>query len=139
MSESDKPSRDLSRDLVSLDRLVTVIMDERDRRYEQRFLAQEAAVSAAFKAADNALAKVDAATVRDKIAANEWRDAMNDREKNFIGRPEFSAELQAIKAKIETLAGTRGAGLNAAWGYFLGAVGVLVAIAAVVVDILVHR
>ena len=105
----------------SLEKHVLAIMDERDKRYEQRFLATEKATSDAFKAADGALTKAEAVMIRDKAQANEWREAMNDREKTFLPRAEYSVSHQALADKIDALAGTRWAGLTAALGWAFAA------------------
>lgn len=113
---------------ITLERFFTTLMDANDKRYEQRFIAMEKATLAMISAADNALSKADATAVRDKAAANEWRAAMNDREKLFIARPEFAAEISNLQKKIEDLAGTRLAGMSAAWGIMLGAGGILISL-----------
>ena len=84
------------------------LIDAHDRRYEERFAlrdkavtdafaAAEKAVNAALAAADKAVTAAMAATSKatsvaettdDKwrANANEWRQAMDDREKNFLSR-----------------------------------------------------
>lgn len=51
------------------------LMDERDRRYEQRFNAQEEAVKVYKETSD-----------KWQASANEWRGAMTDRERNFLSK-----------------------------------------------------
>ncbi len=51
------------------------LMNERDRRYEERFIASETARKIYEDSAD-----------KWRLAANEWRGAMTDRERNFISR-----------------------------------------------------
>lgn len=51
------------------------LMAEQEKRHEQRFSAQELAVAIAERAADK---------WRDQ--ANEWRQAMLDRERNFFSK-----------------------------------------------------
>jgi len=51
------------------------VSNERDKRYEQRFQAQEQALNVA-----------EAAAERWRLNANEWRAAMTDRERNFFSR-----------------------------------------------------
>ena len=114
-----------------LEKYIRTVMDERDRRYEQRFSAQEEATRAAFRAADGALTKAETVMIRDKDQANEWREAMNDREKTFMPRAEYQAEHRALSDRITLLTGTRQSGFNAAWGYLLGVLGLAVAVAAV--------
>jgi len=78
------------------------ISNERDRRYEQRFQAQEQAISVA-----------EAAAERWRLNANEWRSAMTDRERNFfsrgmgyvVGAVSIFGTIVAIAMAIVTLAG----------------------------------
>lgn len=56
-------------------KLLNEIAAERDRRYSERFLAQESALKLAQENANRWMA-----------AANEWRQAMNDRERDFLPR-----------------------------------------------------
>jgi hypothetical protein len=51
------------------------LMNERDRRYEQRFSSQEEAVRVYKETSD-----------KWQAAANEWRGAMTDRERNFLSK-----------------------------------------------------
>ena len=51
------------------------LMDERDRRYEQRFLESEKALELANKHSEQW-----------RSSANEWRQAMTDREREFLPR-----------------------------------------------------
>ena len=84
------------------------LMEAHDRRYEERFAsrdkavtealaAAEKAVNAALSAADKAVAAAMAATSKAttiaetndekwRANANEWRKAMDDRERNFLSR-----------------------------------------------------
>lgn len=51
------------------------LMDERDRRYEQRFRESEKALDLANEHGE-----------KWRTAANEWRQAMTDREREFLPR-----------------------------------------------------
>jgi len=70
------------------------LMNERDKRYEQRFASQEEAVRVYKETSD-----------KWQAAANEWRGAMTDRERNFLskGMGYVVAALSAI-ALILTIA-----------------------------------
>jgi hypothetical protein len=54
------------------------LMDERDRRYGEKFLAAEKAVSAALAASEKAAEKTESALKEYKTGANEWRDTVKD-------------------------------------------------------------
>lgn len=64
------------------------LMNERDRRYGERFAAQEKAI---------AVAEMNAEKWR--MNANEWREAMNDRERNFL-----SKNMGIVLAIVSTVA-----------------------------------
>lgn len=88
---------------------VEALLAERDLRYNERFDAQEKAndkaLEAATKATDAALAAVEkattiqAATTKEwQSAANEWRQAMNDREAKFLPRAEYDEARKAARS-----------------------------------------
>jgi hypothetical protein len=54
------------------------IMDERDRLYDQRFVAQERSVDAAMISAREAVEKAERAVDRRLENTNEWRQVIND-------------------------------------------------------------
>lgn len=92
---------------------------ERDKRYEQRFQAQEAA------------------TTYMRQITNEFRGQLADQQATFITRSETLARAQANADKIDALATRldktegRSGGFNAGWGYLVGAVGLMGAIIAI--------
>jgi hypothetical protein len=51
---------------------------ERDRRYEERDVANKAAVMAALASAERMAEKTEAALKEYKVGANEWRDTVKD-------------------------------------------------------------
>lgn len=120
------------------------LIDERDRQYAQRFEAQALAVSAALAAqekfaaaqaasAKEAIEKAEMNTDAWKASANEWRGAMGDRERNFVHRSEKEAlekELAALTSRLDRIDGRSG-GLNAGWGYLLGAISLISALLAI--------
>lgn len=71
---------------VQLKEYLEALINEADKRYEQRFVAQEKATAAALAAADKANALSEANAEKWRTNANEWRQAMNDRERNFLSR-----------------------------------------------------
>lgn len=93
---------------------VAILANERDARYAQLSAEREKAISAAMAAAEKAInaalaASEKAVAVAERNAekwrdnANEWRQAMNDKDRNFV-----------TKAVL--------------WGYLSGVVGIMVAI-----------
>lgn len=68
-------------------------------------------------------------------SVNEFRATLSDQAAHLMPRPEAQVEFKALRERIDTLAVRvehaegRGAGINAGWGYLVGLVGVLAAIA----------
>ncbi len=65
------------------------LMDERDIRYSERFEAQQQAIKVS-----------EANAEKWRASANEWRDAMNDRERNFVRKGENTWLLTAMITAI---------------------------------------
>lgn len=87
------------------------VLQEMDRRNEQRFQEQEKAtdkaLNAAEKATDAALAAAKEAaallavdTEKWQAASNEWRGAMTDRESKFMTRSEYAESRKATLALL---------------------------------------
>ena len=113
--------------LESLHAFLLAVLDERDRRYGQRFDDLETALRAALAASEKAIGKAEAATERRFEGVNEFRATLSDQASNFITRAEAegglmrSAErLQDLTDRVTRIEGRSG-GLNAGWGYLLGA------------------
>lgn len=66
--------------------------------------ADQRAVNAALAAAKEAVAIAETNAERWRASANEWRGAMNDRERNFISRQEVRGYLIAAIALIGSIA-----------------------------------
>jgi hypothetical protein len=83
-----------------------ILMDERDVRYAQVSEAKEKAVAAALAAAQKAVEVAERNAEKWRDNANEWRQAMGDKDRNFVTK-------------------------NALWGYFVVAFGLILAFVAV--------
>lgn len=94
-----------------------------DKRYEQRFAAQETAVSAALLSAEKAVTKAETATENRLILLNELRTGVATKEQMDA----LSTRLSDMKERQDKLEG-RGTGASALWGYVVGAVGFVVAL-----------
>jgi Flp pilus assembly protein TadB len=111
---------------------------ESDRRYNERFAAQEKAVVAALAAAAEAVAKAEYNAERWRNNANEWRAAMTDRERNFMSRDQADAMFDAVEKQLGDLKRSRDTsegrigGISAGWGYLAGLVGLAAAVVTVV-------
>lgn len=77
--------------LLSLvQQMVIGILDERDRRYQERFEAQQ-----------QALGKVEQATEKRFESVNEFRKAMGDRDILYMPRAEAMSQYTSILEKID--------------------------------------
>lgn len=114
----------------SLKEYLEAVLNGNDKRYEQRFQAQEAANKYAQE------------------KANEFRGSLDDVGKKQMPRAEAEAEFKAIRdqsagrlqtlnemiaglqARLDRMDGRSG-GLNSSWAYLVGAVGLLAALIAI--------
>lgn len=83
------------------------IVHESDRRYEQRFEAQEKAVRAALDAAALAVERAEQNAEKWRANANEWRAAMTDREKKFMAQETADARFLDIDRRLADLSTSR--------------------------------
>jgi hypothetical protein len=132
-------------DLARMESHIKDVMNEKDRRYEQRFVDSQTAVGAALQAADKAVSaamtaakeavqKAEMASEKRFEGVNEFRGAMNDQQQKFIPRIESEFRANALELRLDALekvniAG-RGQRLGMAqlWGYIAAVVGVLLAL-----------
>jgi hypothetical protein len=116
---------------VSLRKFLLTLMNERDKRYEQRFVAQQAALEAArvtqMAALQAALAEKDkrdeqrfATNEQWRAASNEWRGTLSDRDSRFVTKEEYEPTIKSLSEKI---ASAEARARAAVWGYIIGAVG----------------
>jgi hypothetical protein len=98
---------------VKHDALVQIV-DERDRLYDVRFRAAEAAVgaalaaqekgtNAAFNASEKAISKAEDAQREYNIRSNEFRGQLDDQAKTLMPRPETTSLFQNVDDKINTV------------------------------------
>ncbi|MEV0556199.1 hypothetical protein AB0I27_22455 [Streptomyces sp. NPDC050597] len=135
---------------------VTALLAEMDRRYEQRYEAQQKALEAALLAAEKAVqtamvaaekATSKAADAADKRieALNELRGIVNDIGSLQMPRREAEERLRGLAEKLDelkvsysqTTSQTAGhsAGLNAGWAYLLASIGAVATVIAVVLSL----
>ena len=98
---------------VKHDALVQIV-DERDRLYDVRFRAAEAAVgaalaaqekgtNAAFNASEKAISKAEDAQREYNIRSNEFRGQLDDQAKTLMPRPETSALFKNMDDKVSNI------------------------------------
>jgi hypothetical protein len=78
------------------------LMDERDRRYEERFRATDEKTSLALTSSKEAVAKAETATEKRFDSVNEFRKTLADQAAGFMPRQEYISNHQAIIDKIDT-------------------------------------
>jgi hypothetical protein len=124
---------------AKLDTLNTLIAGN-DKRYEQRFEGQKAAIDAAFAAqkeainaalaaADRAVAKAENATEKRFESVNEFRGTLDNQQRTLIPRSEVDVMVRGLEEKIANntkqldAMNAERAGLKGGWGYAVGVVG----------------
>jgi hypothetical protein len=94
---------DSERDDV-LDTKITALrelVDERDRRYEDRFNAVDEKTTLALSTSKEANNKSEAATEKRFDSHNEFRGQLKDQAATFMPRAEADARFKSIEEKIE--------------------------------------
>ena len=115
-----------------------VRMADKDVRDQQRFDAQSQAIAAALQAAKEAVAKAETATEKRFESVNEFRAQLADLVARLLPRNEYDTAHQALIEKISDLASRidrtegKATGGRDLWGYLVGAVGIVVAIVALI-------
>lgn len=113
-------------------------LNELDKRYEQRFIAQEKAVVAALQAAKEAVNKAETATEKRFEGVNEFRSSLSDLTATMMPRSESTARWSALADRVNKLESNmdlihgRGKGLSDTWGYVVGAIGAIGAVVAII-------
>ncbi len=123
------------------DRYHQKIIEETDKRHEQRFMAHQEALQVAFSTARDALAEAKLASNVGFEKSNEWRASLNDVMATRISRDEFTTQHSALSEKVDLLSARldryegRSGGVGASWRDALAILSTLAAIAAVLVVI----
>lgn len=151
------------RERIAIKTHYDTLLIEYDRRYQARFVAseqavkdafaaQEKAINAALAASEKAVLKAETASEKRFEGVNEFRGQLGDQQRTLMPRAEAEALVKALNEKLEAIAIASNQGLSAlvarldrtegrgqgghdAYGYMYAAVGVIVAIAGVVVGI----
>lgn len=80
---------------------LSTIINERDRRYGERFDAQENAVAAALQAAKEAVNKAETAAEKRFDAVNEFRGQLADQAATFMPREVAETQMAGIRRSTE--------------------------------------
>jgi phosphopantetheinyl transferase (holo-ACP synthase) len=95
----DASSRELTTQLNALRDLV----DERDKRYDERFKSQDKAVDAAFAAQKEAIAKAESAQLQYNVVHNDLNRKMDAQYQQMLPRHEADSRFQTLTEKISDL------------------------------------
>jgi hypothetical protein len=87
--------------LVLSEKIVALrtLADERDRRYEDRFRAMDEKTTLALASSEKAVSKAEIAQEKRFDNTNEWRAAMQDRDRQQMPRSEIEQRFTALKAQ----------------------------------------
>lgn len=122
-----------------------VLIQSNDRRYAERFDAQEKAVDAALQAAKEAVGKAETAAEKRFDSVNEFRGQLSDQARDFMPRSEAELQIKGLSEKIDNIQGLLGSlggrsqGISAATGFVVATVSVLALIATVIIAIVIHH
>ncbi len=128
------------------------MLEEMDHRYEQRYMGQQEAITAALMAqkevvqaalmaADRAVAKAETASEKRFEGVNEFRATLSDQAANLMPRAEAEARMSAQAEKIEAMSSRldrsegKGVGMSAAIAFAAGGIGLVIGIAGIVLSI----
>ena len=142
---------------------VFTVLGEHDRRWEERFrekdvrdqqrfdaqqkaltdalLAQEKAVAAALSAANTAVGKAEVASEKRLDSVNEFRGQLKDQQATLISRAEADARFASITDSITELkdranrSDGKGAGVTTAWVVLVAVIGMGVGVAGVLLAV----
>jgi hypothetical protein len=115
-------------------RTLRALMDERDRRYTERYEAQERALAAALLSAKEAVAAALAAAKEAVLKAELSVDSRLELLNELRTGVATVEQLNALEKVVDDLAKRidrsegRGAGVSAMWGWIAGAVGTVTAL-----------
>jgi hypothetical protein len=89
---------------VSLQQYIEMMMNERDKRYEDKFAAKDYATNQAQRAAKEAVDKAQSSMERRLEAMNEFRAAINDIISKTVTRTEATTAHEGMNKEITRIA-----------------------------------
>jgi chromosome segregation ATPase len=145
LEDADRLTR-LESSVTSLVKSIEQLTVLRDEKYDDklnsfkegvslRFAAQEKAVAAAMAASQAAIDKAESAAQRRFEGVNEFRNTLSDQQRTLIPRAEAEVRISAIEKQLDTLRDeltsvrARSLGVAAGWGWAVGVVGIVIAVA----------
>lgn len=126
----------MAEDTVSLREHFEVRILGLEKSIDERFSAQDQAVKTAMQSAEKAVNKAESAAERRFESVNEFRNTLSDQARMLMPRAETEQAVKALSEKLDVLATRvnaredRGRGMGDIWAYIVGALGIVVALAA---------
>ena len=130
---------------------IGTLMDERDKRYEERFKAMDEKTGLALTSSKEAVTKAETATEKRFDAVNEFRGTLSDQASTLLPRAEAGArfsgydeKLEEIKKEIVFLRETRSQmqgrsfGFSASWAIAMSLLMVAIGLIGVIVTLARH-
>jgi hypothetical protein len=107
------------------------LLEEQDRRYEERHRSNQTALDKVAEEMNSRFASV-----------NEFRGAMEDAQRKFMPRPEAEVRMAALESKLDQqftqldrLQAER-QGIRGGWGYAVGVLGLVIAAIALITTVM---
>jgi hypothetical protein len=123
-------------------------IDERDRRYEERFKAMDEKTGLALTSSKEAVTKAEVATEKRFDAVNEFRGTLSDQAATLLPRAEATARFTSYDEKIEEIkrdivalresrsqSQGRSSGFSAAWGIAVSILFLAIAVVGLILKI----
>jgi len=79
------------------------VMNERDRRYEDRFNAMDEKTTLALASSEKAVTKAESATEKRFDSVNEFRNTLKDQASSLMPRGEVEAKYKAYDTQIDEM------------------------------------
>lgn len=128
--------------LESLKQHIEDIISGCDRRHSTCLEHLQDMANQAREDAREAIAKAERASEKRFDSVNEFRAVLSDQQQRLIPREEAIAKIEGLQERIDLVAARidkmegSGIGKHALWGYFVGAIGVIIMIISVIVMVL---
>jgi hypothetical protein len=108
---------------------ILAIIEANDKRYGQRFDAQNKALEYALDASSKAVMKAESTSEKRFEGVNEFRATLADQQRTLMPRSEVEAIFKGIDARLDALASTQAkfqaqrVGMSEGWGWAVGILG----------------
>lgn len=93
----------VEKEQISVKEYFEKILSEKDKYYERVFTEKDKALNAALSTAKEAVAVAERNAEKWRDNANEWRGAMNDKDKNLMQKSEFYTFKDGYEKQMDEL------------------------------------